>query len=145
MKILRELQADATIPLEAIAEKIGLSHTPCWRRIKKMQDAGVIKGRVALLDPDLLGLNVTVFASITLKAHTEEALLAFENAIRQRHEIVDCFSMTGDRDYLLRIIVRSVAEYERILKESLLHLPHVASVSSAFALKEIKHTAALPI
>jgi len=144
-KILRELQVDASMPIEILAERIGLSHTPCWRRLKKMEDRGFIRGRVVLLSPEALDLGVTVFATITLKAHTEDVLLAFENAVRQCQEIVECFSMTGDRDYILRIVVGSVADYEKILKEKLLHLPEVASINSAFALKEIKYTTALPI
>ena len=144
-KILRFLQEDATIPVADLAKKVGLSHTPCWRRVKQMEEAGIIRGRAILLDQELLGLPINVLANVKLKAHDEETLEAFEKAASQTAAIVDCFIMGGDSDYALRIIVGSIEEYERLLKNTLLHFPGVAAMSSHFALKCIKNTTKLPI
>lgn len=143
-KILRILQEDATIPIADLAQKVGLSHTPCWRRVKQMEDAGIIR-RAVLLDRELLGLPINVLANVKLKAHDEETLEAFEKAAAQQPAIVDCFIMGGDSDYALRIVVGSIEEYERLLKKTLLHFPGVAAMSSHFALKCVKNTTKLPI
>jgi Lrp/AsnC family transcriptional regulator len=143
-KILRALQEDATISVADLAQKVGLSHTPCWRRVKQMEEAGVIR-RAVLLDPELLGLPINVLANVKLKAHDEETLEAFEKAAAQQPAIVDCFIMGGDSDYALRIVVGSIEEYERLLKKTLLHFPGVAAMSSHFALKCVKNTTKLPI
>jgi len=144
-KILRLLQQDATLSVQAIGEAVGLSHTPCWRRIKRLEKNGVLTGRVALISPEKVGLPVCVFAHVALKSHAEEALSAFERAVQDCEEIMDCHEMSGETDYLVRILAPDVASYERILKTVLLNLPHVGSVNSSFALKEVKHVSALPI
>ncbi|HEX4637436.1 MAG TPA: Lrp/AsnC family transcriptional regulator [Rhizomicrobium sp.] len=143
-KILRVLQEDATIAVADLAKKVGLSHTPCWRRVKQMEEAGIIR-RAVLLDPELLGLPINVLANVKLKAHDEETLEAFEKAAAQQPAIVDCFIMGGDSDYALRIVVGSIEEYERLLKKTLLHFPGVAAMNSHFALKCVKNTTKLPI
>jgi len=128
-----------------IAAHVGLSHTPCWRRIKKLEEMGAIRGKVVLLDAQLLGLTVDVFAQLKLKQHDEETLNRFETAVRDRSEIVECFSMSGDSDYLIRIVIDSIASYETFLKKVLLHLPGVGSINSNFALGCVKMTTNLPI
>jgi len=143
-KILRILQDDATILIADLAQKVGLSHTPCWRRVKQMEEAGIIR-RAVVLDRELLGLPINVLANVKLKAHDEETLEAFEKAAAQQPAIVDCFIMGGDSDYALRIVVGSIEEYERLLKKTLLHFPGVAAMSSHFALKCVKNTTKLPI
>jgi Lrp/AsnC family transcriptional regulator len=145
LKILRLLQEIPGISAVELAQKVGLSHTPCWRRVKQLEASGAIMERAVILDPRTMGLDITVFANIRLKAHDEKTLLALEQAARDRREIVDCFSMSGESDYILRIIVPSIEDYERFLKKVLLHLPGVASVSSHFALKFVKKTIRLPI
>jgi Lrp/AsnC family transcriptional regulator len=145
LKILRLLQNAPEISIVELAQQVGLSHTPCWRRVKHLEESGAIRERVVILDPKSLGLDITVFANIRLKAHDEETLLALERAVQDCPEIVDCFSMSGESDYLFRMVVRSIEEYERFLKTVLLHLPGVASVSSHFALKCVKRTTKLPI
>lgn len=145
MKILRILQEDCTISMAALSERIGLSHTPCWRRIKQMEEKGIIRGRIALLDPDLLGLSISVLANVRLKAHDEKTLEAFEAAAYQHASIVDCFATGGDSDYALRIVVGSIDEYDRLLKKTLLHFPGVGAINSHFALKRVKNTTKLPI
>ena len=144
-KILRILQKDADMPMAELAKQVGLSHTPCWRRVKQLEKSGVIRERVVILDPDRVGLNVNVLANIRLKAHDEETLNAFERAARERPEIVECFIMGGESDYAVRIVVESIEAYEGLLKKVLLHFPGVASVNSHFALKCVKNTTRLPI
>jgi Lrp/AsnC family transcriptional regulator len=144
-KIIRIIQAEPDIPIQALAERVGLSHTPCWRRLKKLEERGVVKGRAVLLDADALGLPIAVFAHIRMKAHDEGTLEAFEEVARSRPEIVECFSMSGEADFLLRIVMPSVAEYETFLKKVLVHMPGVGAVNSSFALKCVKFTTMLPV
>lgn len=144
-KILRILQNDANIAVADLARQVGLSHTPCWRRVKQLEENGTIRERVVILDPAIMGLNVNVLANIRLKAHDEDTLNAFERAARERPEIVDCFIMGGESDYAVRIVVGSIEEYETLLKKVLLHFPGVASVNSHFALKCVKNTTRLPL
>ena len=144
-KILQILQSDASIAMADLAQRVGLSHTPCWRRVKQLEENGTIRERVVILDPVLMGLNVNVLANIRLKAHDEDTLNAFERAARERPEIVECFIMGGESDYAVRIVVSSIEEYETLLKKVLLHFPGVASVNSHFALKCVKNTTRLPL
>jgi len=143
--ILRILQEDSTIAMAELARRVGLSHTPCWRRVKQLEECGAIRERVVILDPVIMGMNVHVLANIRLKAHDEETLNAFETAARERPEIVECFIMGGESDYAVRIVVGSIEEYEHLLKKVLLHFPGVASVNSHFALKCVKNTTRLPL
>jgi Lrp/AsnC family transcriptional regulator len=144
-KILRIIQSEPDIPVQQLAEQVGLSHTPCWRRLKKLEEQGVIAGRAVILNPAALGLQITAFAHIKMKSHDEESLEAFESTARARPEIVECFSMSGEADFLLRIVMPSVADYETFLKKTLVHMPGVGSVNSSFALKCVKLTTVLPI
>jgi len=144
-KILRFLQDRPDISVADLAKEIGLSHTPCWRRVKQLEESGAIQERAVILNPDVMGLSVNVLANIRLKAHDEETLEAFEQAARDRPEIVDCFTMGGESDYAMRIVVGSIDAYEHLLKKVLLHFPGVASVNSHFALKCVKKTTKLPI
>ena len=145
LRILSNLQDNPDLPIAELAQLCGLSHTPCWRRLKKLEEGGYIRGRAVLLDERRLDLSVNVFAEIRLKGHDEPILVAFEDAARDRPEIMECFSMSGDSDYLVRVVVKDVEAYEIFLKKVLLHLPGVASVNSRFALGCIKSTTRLPI
>lgn len=144
-RILRAWQAQPDAKVAEIADQVGLSHTPCWRRMRKLEAAGIVLGQALLLDAKLLGLGVSVFARLRLRQHDEETLDALEAATRACPQIVECFSMTGESDFLVRVIVSDVEGYELFLKKTLLHLPGVASVDSSFALKCVKMTAQLPI
>jgi len=144
-KILRAVQADQALSIQALAERVGLSHTPCWRRLKRLEDEGVIARRTLVLDQDAVGLPITVFASLKLKNHDEATLEALERAVLDRGEIIECFSLAGTSDYVCRIVVDSVAGYETFLKKTLLHLPGVAEVHSQLALKRVKLTTQLPL
>jgi Lrp/AsnC family transcriptional regulator len=145
LQILRELQADAEISMQELGERVGLSHTPCWRRVKKLEDAGVIRRRVTLLDPERLSLTVNVFVQVSLGVQREGALNDFEAAVQTIPEIVECYTVSGDRDFLLRVVVEDVSAYERLLKTTLVHLPEVANMSSTFALRQVKYTTELPL
>ncbi|WP_196260741.1 Lrp/AsnC ligand binding domain-containing protein [Pelagibacterium limicola] len=144
-KILAAIQADASVSIAEMADAIGLSHTPFWRRLKKLEADGVIRKRVAILDPEKLGLAITVFANIRLRQHDEETLEAFERQVAEYPEVIECYSMSGETDYVVRAVVRSIDEYERLLKRKLLHLPGVIAINSHFALKCIKLTTQLPV
>ena len=144
-KLLRALQENADQSMNELGEKIGLSHTPCWRRIRRLEEAGIIKSRVVIVDSDKVGLGVTVHAYIIIKSHDERSLNAFEQAVLDVSEIIECYSTSGEKDYVLRIVVKSVSHYERLLKQTLVHLPNVASVNSTFALKQVKYSTSLPI
>ena len=145
LKMLDILQRAPGTSVVDLAEQVGLSHTPCWRRLKKLEQAGAILERPVILNPEMLGLSVSVFAEVRLRQHDQRTLETFEESVRERPEIVECFSMSGETDYQLRVVVRDVAQYERFLKRVLLHLPGVGSVNSRFALARIKLTTCLPI
>ena len=143
--ILKALQENADYSMNEIGERVGLSHTPCWRRVKRLEQDGYIKKRVTLLDANTLNLSVSVHAYLTIKSHDESSLNAFEEAVLKVPQVVECYSTTGDKDYLLRIIVSTVDAYEKLLKKTLVHLPNVASINSTFALKQVKYTTELPL
>ena len=143
-KILAILQADATVPVAAIAERVGLSATPCWRRIQKLEEAGVIQARVAVLDPEKLRVGVTVFVSVKTNQHDLGWLEKFATAVRDFPEVVEFYRMSGDVDYLLRIVVPDIAAYDAVYKRLIARIA-LADVSSAFAMEQIKYTTALPL
>jgi len=145
LRILRILQSDPEINIQEIGERVGLSHTPCWRRIKKMQDSGLLKGRIWLIDSEKAELDVSIFVFVRLDTHSAEVLEAFEHATADIPEILQCYTMSGEFDYLLRVVVPSVRAYERTIKGKLLKLPNVGVMNSHFALNEIKNTNSLPI
>ncbi len=144
-KILALLQRDARLSNADIALRVAASQTSCWRRIRQLQDTGVIRGQVVLVDPAAVDLGVNVIASVGLVEHHDESRSAFEEFVDSRPEIVECYSMTGDWDYMLRVVVRDVAAYDEFLSRRLLHHPAVGSASSSFALRQIKYTTALPL
>lgn len=144
-KILSALQGNAELSVAELGEQVGLSQTPCWRRIKNLEESGLITRGVTLVNPRLLGLGVTVYAYITIKSHNEDSLRDFESAVQTVENVVECYSTTGEKDYVLKVLVNNVEEYEQLLKRTLVHLPNVASVNSTFALKQVKYTTRLPI
>ncbi|QFR33420.1 Lrp/AsnC family transcriptional regulator [Ancylobacter sp. TS-1] len=144
-KILAALQQDAHMTMERLAELVGLSPSPCARRVRNLEAAGVIRRYVAVVDQEKVGLPVSVFASIKLERQREDELDRFARAIARWPEIVECYLMTGQRDYLLRIVVKDLPAYEAFLKRTLTRLEGVASIESSFALSQVKHAQALPI
>lgn len=144
-KLLGILQQDARTTSEQLSALVGLSPSPCARRVRNLEAAGIIKGYVAVVDQVLVDLPISVFASIKLERQREEELDRFANAIRQWPEIVECYLMTGKFDYLLRIVVKDLAAYEAFLKQTLTRLDGVASIESSFALGQVKQSNVLPI
>ncbi len=143
-KILACLQADATLSIAEIAERVGLSPTPCWRRIQNLEKAGVIRARVALLDPERLNVGVTVFVRVKTREHNYEWLEVFAAAIAEIPEVVEFYRMSGDIDYLLRVVVSDIAAYDAVYKR-LISSASLTDVSSNFAMEQIKYTTALPL
>ncbi len=144
-QLLTELQRDGTLTMLELGEKVGLSHTPCWRRVKRLEEDGYVRGYVALLDPERIDCSVNVFVNVTLRLHQENAMLRFEEAVREIPEIVECYVVSGATDYLLRIVVKDVAAYEDIVKHTLVNLPEVGNLNSTIALRQVKYTTAYPL
>ena len=143
--ILTHLQQNARISNAKLADLVGLSPAPCLRRLRALEEAGIIKDYVALLDPRSVNRDVMVFIEIRLDLQLKDRLDILEKAIRQWPEVLECYLMTGDADYLLRVAVPDVAAYERFLRDKLTRLESVASIKSSFALQQVKHTTALPL
>ncbi len=144
-KILAVLQNDAHATTEKLSEMVGLSPSPCARRVRMLEANGIIRKYVAVVDQVKVGLPVSVFASIKLERQREEELDRFAKAVMRWPEIVECYLMTGQRDYLLRIVVKDLESYELFLKQKLTRLEGVASIESSFALGQVKNAQALPI
>ncbi len=143
-KILEILQEDATLPLAQIAERVGLSTTPCWRRIQNLEKAWVVGRRVALLDRKKVNVGVTVFVRLKTSQHDESWLAGFGAAVAQIEEVVEFYRMSGDIDYLLKIVVPDIPAYDAVYKR-LIEAAELAEVSSSFVMEEIKSTTAVPL
>lgn len=143
-QLLSLLQEDASLSNAELAEKVSLSPNACWRRVKLMEEAGIIRKRVALLSEEQLGLGVTVFVSIRTSNHTEEWLRKFGQGVRDMPEVVEFFRLSGDVDYLLKVVVRDIQDYDRVYKK-LIAIAPLNDVSSSFAMERIKSSTALPL
>ena len=143
-QILELLQVDATFTAGEIATKVGLTVTPCWRRIQKLEKEGYIRGRVALLDRDKLNIGVTVFVSVRTNRHAKDWLDGFKKEIQRIPEIVEAHRLGGDIDYLLRVVVPSIEGYDAVYKR-LIDVVEFSDVSSSFSMEELKSTTALPL
>ncbi|MEI9850561.1 MAG: Lrp/AsnC family transcriptional regulator [Sphingomonas sp.] len=144
-RILVLLQEDATLSTAAVAEAVGLSPSPCWRRIDRLERDGFIKRRVALVDRRKVGLNAQIFAQVKLEIHGRAQLEAFGAAIRELPEVLECYVLMGSQDFMLRIVATDIEAYERFFFERLSLLPGVREIISTVALSEIKATTALPL
>ena len=144
-KILTTLQVDSRVTMQDLAERVGLSVSPCHRRVKLLEERGVITGYIATIDQKSLGLHVSVFISIKLERQKEEDLERFARAISGWEEVLECYLMTGNRDYLLRVVAADLASYEAFLKNKLTRLDGIASIESSFALSQVKYSTALPV
>lgn len=145
LRILRELQADASLANVELARRVHLSPSPCLARVKALEESGLIRQYVALLDPAQLGLLLNVFIFISLKQQTRAALEAFEARICARDEVMECYLMTGDADYLIRVAMPDIAALERFIIEELSPMPEVEKIRSSFALKQVRYKTALPL
>lgn len=143
-RILRELQRDATVPIADLALHVGLSQTPCWKRVKRLTDAGVITRRVALLAREKLDLGLVVFVAIKTSHHDQEWLDAFAKAAGSMPEVVEFYRLSGDTDYLLKVLVKDISAYDAFYKRLIAAVP-LSDVSSSFAMEQIKYTTALPV
>ena len=143
-KILRLLQEDSTLAVADIAKRVGLSTTPCWRRIQKLEEEGIIQRRVAILDPAKVNTRVNVFVSIRTNSHSMEWLKRFTEVIQEFPEVVEFYRMSGDVDYLLRVVVPDIAAYDAFYKRLISRI-EIRGVSSTFAMEQIKNTTQLPL
>jgi Lrp/AsnC family leucine-responsive transcriptional regulator len=144
-KILGLLQTDARMPNVELARLVGLSPSPCLHRVRTLEQGGYISRYVTLLDALRIGLKVSVFIQVTLERQIESALERFENAIRSRPEVMECYLMTGDADYLIRVVVADIQVLEEFILKFLTKLPGVGNIKSSFALKQVKYQTALPL
>ena len=143
--ILDALQADGRLSIQQLAELVGLSATPVWRRIKELEASGVIRRHVALADREKLGLNVCVMANVSLVRHSEGAVEQFERLVLASREIIECQAITGAADYVIKVVVADMKAYDQFLQSQIFKMPGVASVRSNVVLREVKYETALPV
>ena len=144
-RILDRLQENGRVSNVELANDVGISSSPCWRRVRELEKRGVISGYVALVDAAAVGLPVSVFVQVTLERQIEAALETFEAAVKKRPEVMECYLMTGDADYLLRVVVSDLPTYEAFLKDHLTRIPGIANIKSSFALNQVKYRTSLPL
>jgi len=145
LQILAELQRDARQTVQQLSAAVGLSPTPCWKRVKELEAAGVITGYTALVDREKLGLNLSVVVEANLKEHSEELVRRFERAVAASPQIVRCVSTTGQADYILTVLIDDIQAYERFLHDTIFKLPGITHVRSSIVLKDIKQETRLPL
>jgi Lrp/AsnC family transcriptional regulator, leucine-responsive regulatory protein len=143
-KILRLLQSDGRMPNVELAAQVGLSESPCFRRVKRLEEAGVIKGYAAVVDQRRLGLDVTAFVLVTMEKQPDAATEAFLDCVREEDHIVECFATSGSHDYLMKVVARNIDHFSELCMQRILKFPGVMHVESSFSLKEIKHSRVLP-
>jgi Lrp/AsnC family leucine-responsive transcriptional regulator len=144
IRILDRLQVDGRITNADLADQVGLSPSPCLRRVKQMENSGVIRGYVALVDPAALGLSVTAFVRVRLSQQDDLHLRQFEETVADLPEVMECYLMTGDSDYQLRVLVKSLEDFEEFLRRKLTRIKGIAEVTSSFALRPVVYRTALP-
>lgn len=144
-KILRCIQRNPDITMRELGEATGMSHSPCWRRLQRMKDSGLVGEKTYSIDPEAVGFEIRVLCFIRIAEHRRERLHAFEAAVQKVPEILQCYSLSGDHDYVLHVIARSVRDYEETVKNALVELPNVQSISTRFTLKTVKDSRAIPV
>ena len=144
-RILRCLQENARISNVDLAREVGLSPSPCSRRVRELEEAGVVRRYATVVDPAAVGLPISVFVSVALDKQVEHNLEVFEAAIAELPEVMECYLMTGDHDYLLRVVARDIEAFRRFLMDHLTRIPGVSNIQSSFALNQVKYLAALPL
>lgn len=143
--ILTLLQRDASMALKDLAEAVSLSTTPCWKRVRKLEDAGLIKSRVALLDAEKLGLGLSVFVQLKTSRHDTQWLEQFASTVMQYEEVMEFYRMAGEWDYMLRLVVPDMAAYDRFYKKLISSTEGLSTITSSFAMEQLKYTTALPL
>ncbi|WP_062117391.1 Lrp/AsnC family transcriptional regulator [Aureimonas sp. AU40] len=144
-RILRVIQQKPDLTMRELGEQTGLSHTPCWRRLQRLQDAGIVSEKRYLVDPEAVGFDIVVFCFVRIVEHRRERLQEFEKAVADVPEILQCYSLSGEHDYLLQVVSRSVRDYEATVKNALTELPNVRSISTSFTLKRVKASTYVPV
>ncbi len=145
IRILKELQQDGSLSNVELARRVHLSPSPCLARVKALEAAGVIGRYVALANPKALGLDLNVFINISLKEQSKQALAAFEERIAEHEEVMECYLMTGDSDYLIRVAVADIAALERFILDQLTPIPGIEKIRTSFTLKQVRYKTALPL
>lgn len=144
-RILAELQADGKLSSQALAEKVGLSTAPCWRRVRRLEEDRVISTTVAILDPEKIGLDVIAVAAVSLEDHHPVSIREFDEMVSSRPEILECYAMSGQYDYHLKVACKSIKAYEKLLREHIMPCRAVRHVNTSFVLRKNKYTTALPL
>ena len=144
-QIIEALQADGRQSTQQLADKVGLSATPVWRRVKELEDSGVIRRHVALMDREKLGLSICVLANVSLMRHSEGVVEQFEQMVNTSREIIECHGITGEADYMIKVVVPDMKAYDHFLQQRIFKVPGVASVRSNVVLREVKYETALPV
>jgi len=145
VKILSELQKNSHLSSQALAEKVGLSASPCWRRVGRLQKNGVIKASVTILDPEAVGLNVTAIAQVSLEDHHPDSVAEFDRMVKNLPQILECYAMSGQHDYQLKVICESIGAYDELLSKHILRVKAVHTVNTSFVLRTSKSTTELPL
>jgi Lrp/AsnC family transcriptional regulator len=144
-QLLDEMQRDTTLSQHELADKVGMSRTSCWRRIREFEQDGIIEKQVALLNPRKLGFQIHVLLSVAMVEHTDANRDSFEGHVQSLPEVTECYSVSGDRDYVLQVVVRDMDAYNDFINSEILHHPAVRSASSTFALRRVKYSTTLPL
>lgn len=144
-RILRALQNNPDLTMRELGEETGLSHTPCWRRLSKMKELGIVEERRFIINPAAVGFDIVFFCQVRMKEHSREGLNAFEAAIEHVPAVNQCYTMTGSYDYILRVLAKSVEAFEMTVKNSLMELPNVAVIHTSLTLKEVKNSSKVPL
>lgn len=145
LRILSALQQNARISNHKLAEEVGLSPSPCWRRVKRLEQSGLIARYVTLLDAEAAGLPVQAYLHVSLDNHHPETVAAFDRMVQSRAEVLECYAMSGEYDYLLKVAARNMSDYERFMTRHLLREAEVQTANTSFVLKRIKYTTAIPL
>ena len=144
-KILAELQVDNSLSSQALAERVGLSTSPCWRRVRKLENDGIISANVAILQPGKVGLDVIAIANISLEDHHPDSVSDFDDMVKSRPEILECYAMSGQHDYLIKVVCHSIKAYDALLARYILQCKAVHTVNTSFVMRSTKYTTALPL
>lgn len=144
-KILRCIQKNPDITMRELGEATGLSHSPCWRRLQRLKDAGIVGDKRFQIYPEAVGYEIRVLCFVRIAAHKRDRLQAFETAVQAVPEILQCYSLSGDHDYVLHVIAKSVRDYEETVKNALVELPNVQSINTSFTMKTVKDSRNVPV
>ena len=144
-RILRALQGQPDLTLRELGEVAGLSHSPCWRRLQRLQETGAISPKRFVVDPEAVGFEILVLCFVKISHHQRDRLRAFEEAVAKVPEVMQCYSLSGEYDYVLQVVATSVRDYEATVKNALVELPNVQSINTSFTLKRVKHSLNVPV